>query len=75
MDGEEHKGSGCCVEERPDGFYVVRGDKATRPYDVLLLPEAERRKIAEELGVIEEKVKKVLLSYVPSRGLSLVSLI
>ena len=35
MDSEESKGSGYCVEERPDDFYVVRGDKATGPYDAL----------------------------------------
>jgi len=55
--------------------YVVHGGKAIRAYDTLLLPEAERHKIAEELGVTEEKVKKALLSYVSSRGLSLVSLV
>ena len=31
---------------------------------MLLLPGAERRKIIEELGVIEGEVKKALLSYV-----------
>jgi len=55
MDSEEYKGSGCCVEERPDGLYVVRGDKAQWPYGSVLLPETERHRIAEELGVTERK--------------------
>jgi len=67
MASGEYKDLECCIEERPDGFYVVRGDKAIGPYDTLLLPETERRKIAEELSVTEEEVKKALLSYVPSK--------
>jgi len=35
----------CRVEERPDGFYVVHGDKAIGPYESALLPEAGRRRI------------------------------
>ena len=66
MDSEEYKGSECHVEKRPDGLYVVRGDKAIGPYESVLLPEAKRRRVAEEPGVTED-VKKALLSYVPSK--------
>jgi len=53
-------GSVCRVKERPDGLYVVRGDRAVGPYESALLPEAKRRKIAEEPSVPEEEVKKAL---------------
>jgi len=52
----EYKDLGYRIEERPDGFYVVRGDKAIGPYDTLLLPKAERCKIAEEFGVPEPDI-------------------
>jgi len=51
MASGEYEDLGRRIEERPDGFYVVCGDKAIGPYDTLLLPEAERCRIAEEFGV------------------------
>mgnify|MGYP000020469574 CR=1 FL=1 len=52
-------------------FYVVRGDKAQWPYESVLLPEAERRRIAKDLGVTEEVKRALLVTGLPRSPTSL----